>query len=290
MVFIQTSGGNEESFKVQVVCPVCDKFEFLMIPKESILNSKRGLSTVFIHNQLVCEHSFQIFVDKNGSVRGFETPDFELKFAVEEKPNEVSDLENVNLLLLLKAILSEEFLLKSIRCGLNKHDIVCITENTSLKVYFQLIFKRIFENYIPKITISSLENYNQDIRNKIFASQHKNTFVFNPDIGVVIKEPFDKKYKIEKFSFENSLLHLIDINNDNDDHIVEVLRPTILNILDSAKAVVESVKSKKIKNRKETIRKFQELIGDNIKCDDDDMDRIMKFHFDYIPELTFLDF
>jgi len=42
--------------------------------------------------------------------------------------------------------------------------------------------------------------------------------------------------------------------------------------------------------RKETIKKFQTLIGDKIKCGDDDMDRIMKHHFDYIPELTFLDF
>jgi hypothetical protein len=287
---MQASAGNEEFFKVQVVCPVCDKFEYLQIPKEGILSSKRGLSTVFVHNQLVCEHSFQIFIDKNGSVRGFETPDFELKFSLEEKIPTSAEPDSVNTLLLLKAVLSEEFLLKSLRCGLNKHDIICITENETLKMQYEPFFQKLFGSYAPSILTSSLEEYNQNIRNKVYGSEHKTTFVFNPDIGVVIKEPFDKKFKIEKFSFENSFLHLININIDNDEAIINKLYLTLLKILDSAKVVVEQVKSKKIKNRKATIQKFQELIGKEIKCGNDDMDRMMKFHFDYIPELTFLDF
>jgi len=213
-----------------------------------------------------------------------------LKFTAEEKTSKTPEMDSVNTLLLLKAVLSEEFLLKSLRCGLNKHDIICITENNTLNAKYRVFFRRIFGDYAPRITTATLEEYNQNIRSTIFGTEHKNDFVFNPDLSVVIKEPFDKKFKLEKFAFENSIIRLIDITNQIDEEIVETLYPAIAKIIESANIIMELVKSRKLNSQKDIISKYRELTDGNLKSENDDLDRILKFHYDYIPELTFLEF
>ncbi len=64
--------------KFPVVCPICKEIKDVEIP-ESIINQASQLTTVSIPKNLVCQHHFQIFVDKNFRVRGYQRVDFELK-------------------------------------------------------------------------------------------------------------------------------------------------------------------------------------------------------------------
>ena len=68
---------DEENYKnILIVCPTCRGQKILQIPKK-ILDKNKGLTTVSIPANLICEHSFQAFVDKNFMVRGYQKVDFE---------------------------------------------------------------------------------------------------------------------------------------------------------------------------------------------------------------------
>ncbi len=62
--------------EITVICPKCTGKKKLNIPVKIISQSKQ-LTTISIPSALVCEHSFQAFVDKNFKVRGYQQVDFE---------------------------------------------------------------------------------------------------------------------------------------------------------------------------------------------------------------------
>ncbi len=62
---------------VLIECPKCRSRENLKIPKQ-IINQSKKLTTVSIPSDLICEHSFQVFIDNNFSVRGYQKVDFEI--------------------------------------------------------------------------------------------------------------------------------------------------------------------------------------------------------------------
>ena len=69
---------NDENLaKIQVICPHCKKSEFIKIP-ESIINESHNVTTISIPMNFICEHSFQVFVDKNFVVRGYQRVDFDI--------------------------------------------------------------------------------------------------------------------------------------------------------------------------------------------------------------------
>ena len=169
MINIQQNNNQDGNFKIRVVCPVCTKSNFVFLPKTDILASQKGLSSVFIHSKLVCKHSFQIFVDKKGKVRGHETPDFELSFTPDEQETheEFDKSKSEKIFLYLKDNVNDEIFLKCIQCIFNRYNIVCITQNNAVIAQFKSFFKGISGEYSPEIIVVTLEEYNTSIRSKI---------------------------------------------------------------------------------------------------------------------------
>ncbi len=62
---------------VKVKCPICSAQKEIDIP-ESVINHSKQLATVSINPHSVCNHSFQIFIDKNFKVRGYQKPEYEV--------------------------------------------------------------------------------------------------------------------------------------------------------------------------------------------------------------------
>ena len=156
-----------ENFKIRVICPICEKTNFLLVPKANILNSTKGLTTVFVHSGLVCDHSFQIFIDKNGQVRGHETPDFELKLSPTEEEllkRSRHEGDSAGTMLVIRAIFGEEILLKCLRSALNRHKIICVTESEIILAKFGPYFKKVFGKYAPEIQVVTLAEYNKNIK------------------------------------------------------------------------------------------------------------------------------
>lgn len=63
--------------KIQIICPICKTRDIIGIPVIR-QNEKTRLTTISIHKGLICPHHFQIFVDKNLQIRGYQKVDLEL--------------------------------------------------------------------------------------------------------------------------------------------------------------------------------------------------------------------
>ncbi|MHA1150885.1 MAG: hypothetical protein ACTSR8_21910 [Promethearchaeota archaeon] len=82
---------EQEIRKINIVCPDCRASHKLQVPIK-IINQSKQLTTVSIPSGLVCEHSFQAFVDKNFKVRGYQKVDFEFtKMEYFEDFDDISD-------------------------------------------------------------------------------------------------------------------------------------------------------------------------------------------------------
>ncbi len=83
--------------KIQIICPRCSKKDFLKVP-EKIIDQSKQLTTVSLPAGLICQHSFQAFVDKNLKVRGYQTVDFEFSKLeyLEEDVSSISSLPFFN--------------------------------------------------------------------------------------------------------------------------------------------------------------------------------------------------
>ena len=63
--------------KIEVTCPICKTRDLIGIPEKQIKKSSH-LTTVSIQKGLICPHHFQLFIDRNMKIRGYQKVDFEL--------------------------------------------------------------------------------------------------------------------------------------------------------------------------------------------------------------------
>jgi hypothetical protein len=86
---------EQESYQgITIVCPTCKEKRELRIPTK-IINQAKQLTTISIPSGAVCNHGFQAFVDKNFSIRGYQTVDFDfshLEYFECSDPEEQNDL------------------------------------------------------------------------------------------------------------------------------------------------------------------------------------------------------
>jgi hypothetical protein len=83
---------KKRSELVKIICPECSISEELQIPKK-IINQSKQLTTVSIPSNLICEHSFQVFIDKNFHIRGYQKVDFDFS-ALEFYEDNPTDMES----------------------------------------------------------------------------------------------------------------------------------------------------------------------------------------------------
>ena len=62
---------------IQAICPVCKARRVIQLPK-SIVDQASNLTTISVPQNLVCKHHFQLFIDKNFAIRGYQKVDYQL--------------------------------------------------------------------------------------------------------------------------------------------------------------------------------------------------------------------
>lgn len=62
---------------IKFICPICKTEKEFEVPV-SVINNSRQLTTISIPKYLICKHHFQVFIDKNFVVRGYQKVDFEM--------------------------------------------------------------------------------------------------------------------------------------------------------------------------------------------------------------------
>lgn len=79
---------------LNINCPVCQKVGQMEIPPEILEQKRAGLVTVNIPRDYVCPHAFQVFIDRNNMVRGYQKNDFQVELKREIKEVVQNALEN----------------------------------------------------------------------------------------------------------------------------------------------------------------------------------------------------
>lgn len=74
--------------KVQVRCPKCDNPGNIMVSKNVIQSSPRGVTTINIPKDQICKHNFVAYVDKNFAVRDYFVADLSLTDVVADLSQE----------------------------------------------------------------------------------------------------------------------------------------------------------------------------------------------------------
>ena len=80
-----------ETRKVPTICPICKTKKDLDVPA-SIVNQASNIATISLPKGLVCDHHFQMFVDKNFHVRGYQKVDLEIEINKKNQTQNDKDL------------------------------------------------------------------------------------------------------------------------------------------------------------------------------------------------------
>ena len=80
-----------ETRKVPIICPICKSKKDLELPS-SIVNQASNIATISLPKGLVCDHHFQMFVDRNFNVRGYQKVDLEIEINQKEQIQDDKDL------------------------------------------------------------------------------------------------------------------------------------------------------------------------------------------------------
>ncbi len=132
---------------IEVICPVCKSKKIIQIPK-SIINQASQLTTISVPKDKVCQHHFQLFLDKNFSIRGYQKVDFQLNPGKTKKDKRLKPSYKdhfVNSLDLYNSIKPEED----------------ISENISEKTIYKKQTSQFEENFNKKNNMTLQEIYEE---------------------------------------------------------------------------------------------------------------------------------
>ncbi len=66
------------SIDIQVECPACNKKGKIDVPLNLLVETDKGTVTIDVPTEAICPHAFQVFLDKNANIRGYQKIDFQL--------------------------------------------------------------------------------------------------------------------------------------------------------------------------------------------------------------------
>ncbi|MFX1274746.1 MAG: hypothetical protein ACFFBP_18400 [Promethearchaeota archaeon] len=186
--------------KINITCPVCKNKGKLDIDGTIIKNSKRGISSINILENMICKHSFVVYVDTNLTVRDSFICDFKIKIPELDlnfnPPKMVLENQfNVNL---IKLNLLPSTLVKILRGVYFGKEIILISNDDFLNEHFLNFFHSIFKNtFDVKLKIMNQSEYNSN--KKVY----KNDLVF---YGNDIIKDKDKIINSKKNTIEQMII------------------------------------------------------------------------------------
>jgi len=192
-------------------CPTCKTKGKIDVYKEQLKDVKRGLLAINIARNIVCEHTFIAYIDKNLNVRDYFVADFQIELPeiasirkVQHNILQNKEIVDIDLIKLNLPALTLTYILKAI---LSKLNIILISEQEFL--YTHLI------NFFKYITSDAFELNLLIMSSKDFSKKKKNyrNFVVFKDLKVIqnpknilnLKKLNVEKYIINRFLIEKDL-------------------------------------------------------------------------------------
>lgn len=186
--------------EIEIRCPICKKRGEIDISEEAVNNVNRGLLAVNIAPNIICEHTFVAYIDKNMEVRNYFTADFQLELPdMEEKKKPLKikipgkDTIDIDLIKLNLLPMVFTYILKALFSGKN---ILLISEKKFLWDHLNHFFAYITrDNFEANLTFITSDEYKEDKK------QYKKTHMVFNEKGIVnnLDKIIDRsKLKVEK--------------------------------------------------------------------------------------------
>lgn len=180
--------------KVEIRCPVCSKKGEIWVEKNFILESKRGVSAINVSQDLVCEHSFVAYIDKNLDVRDCFICDFKVQIPeigfkevkIDEEIDKDLDLD------IIKLNIVPSLMINIISGIIFKKNIVLLSDQEFLNVYFKKFFRYIIaDTFKTELVIIKRADYKNDKK------KYKDYIVFEGTKIIQDKTKFIKNRKLK---------------------------------------------------------------------------------------------
>lgn len=158
---------------LEVRCPTCSQRGKIEVSEEEVKNTTKGLYAVNVSENIVCDHSFVVYVDKNLAVRDSFMADFQIDLPSSTSKQEIdkdvsigSESIDVTLLRMNFTASMLAYILKAI---IRKKNIIIISEKDFLHEHLSNFIKYICsESFEVKHEIIHLNDYdNKDHGNHI---------------------------------------------------------------------------------------------------------------------------
>ncbi|HEY0087519.1 MAG TPA: hypothetical protein VGB37_01675 [Candidatus Lokiarchaeia archaeon] len=219
---------SDLTVKVEIRCPACNKRGVIKVSDNLVNKNERGITAVNVAEDLVCEHSFVAYIDKNLEVRDCFICDFRLvlpKIGLGEEKKEIIpkdfdiDILKFNIIPSLMV-----YILKGIIYG---KKIVIISELGSLYKhfinFFNYLMKDTFKSEIGFLSESEYRDEKKEYKDHIVL-QNKDIIngkdkIFNPKNtkieSSIIQNFFgDSDPELALIKFKNEILKLFKISQD----------------------------------------------------------------------------
>jgi len=150
--------------KVEVRCPACKSIGKITVDQQLIDQSVRGLTAVTIASNLICEHAFVAYVDKNRDIRDYILCDFlidipEIELKLDSKKPQIKSYEDFDVDI-IKLNIYPSLLVNVLKGILFKKDILIILDNDFLRGYVQKFLLYITEGtFSHEVVLLSRKTY-----------------------------------------------------------------------------------------------------------------------------------
>ncbi|MHA2425357.1 MAG: hypothetical protein ACXAEF_11245 [Candidatus Thorarchaeota archaeon] len=276
---METKGNT---INLTIICPdsACGTKKEITVPADNLKQSASGIVTISISKGLVCDHSFQVFVDANGRVRGYKKPDFELSFTPEqESVDSTTQYEETERILSgAQVILGDELFFKILRSALYKLPLYTITDIPSIRHILEG-FKQVLDPYIDTFAICTLTEYNRQYKEHLASSDNR-SLVIAIDQRIIINQVFNSKYNSKKFALEKSILKMINLSLPNEETI-RSLDAIFHDILDSVSRIKIDMEHEKIETKKDIKWRISKMVDKKLTLDVDVVEDIIRYRLGF---------
>lgn len=233
--------------KLEIRCPSCSARGKIEISEDAIKNISRGVLAVNIAVNMICEHSFIAYVDRNMQIRDYFMADFQLQLPANSSPTLVEDrivpeTESIDFDL-IRINIPALLIAHVIRATFFGKKIIIISDLGFLYHHIINFFKYIMQNSFDiDITIISSEDYKANKKSyKEFLILQGRDIIQDKDKIIDPKKLEVEKTIAEKFLSEYDLMTSL-IMLRNEIHKAYEYSKTIVDLIERRKDKVGTSK------------------------------------------------
>ncbi|HEY0089851.1 MAG TPA: hypothetical protein VGB37_13465 [Candidatus Lokiarchaeia archaeon] len=207
--------------QIIVICPSCGKKGKINVSEDLIKNTSRGILSVNIDPEIICSHTFLVYIDKNLQIRDYFFVDLKLKLpeiaSIDKIEVDVRLSKEIVDIELIKLNISAMFLTYVIKSIFLKQKIVLVSDEEFLHKhiinFFQYLTQNNFELDLSVIKSDEYKNNKKSYENAMIFGSNKilknNKNLINPK-----KLDIEKKIVARFFSEIQSAYSLIVLKNE----------------------------------------------------------------------------